>query len=122
MVYRSLLLFFVTLAYVLFRYSIHRKENKLKWKLKEQEQLIYEEKISFLINISHELRTPLTLIYAPLKRMLDKSNLEETVSPSDAKRQITLIPMTAFVKSVLYDKCLKKRMYKSFLIYLYKPL
>lgn len=74
------LLFFVTLAYVLFRYSILRKENKLKWKLKEQEQLIYEEKISFLINISHELRTPLTLIYAPLKRMLDKSNLEETVS------------------------------------------
>ena len=33
---------------------------------------IYEEKIRFLINISHELRTPLTLIYASLKRILNK--------------------------------------------------
>lgn len=51
---------------------IRKKENALKWKLKEREQEVYEEKVRFLINISHELRTPLTLIYTPLKRMLKR--------------------------------------------------
>ena len=46
----------------------------------------------------------------------------ETASPLDAKRQMAPIPITAFAKKVLYEKCLKKRMYKSFLINLYKPL
>ena len=40
--------------------------------MREHEKKIYEEKIRFLINISHELRTPLTLIYASLKRILNK--------------------------------------------------
>ena len=31
-------------------------------------------------------------------------------------------PTTALVKKLLYEKCLKNCMYKSFLIYLYKPL
>ena len=51
---------------------IHRHKNKLKILMKERERDIYEEKVRFLINISHELRTPLTLIYAPLKRILQK--------------------------------------------------
>lgn len=55
---------------------IRQKENKLKWKMKEHEQSVYEEKVRFLINISHELRTPLTLIYAPLKRLLDQNKLD----------------------------------------------
>lgn len=55
---------------VFFIYSLKRKENKMKWLMKEHEQKIYEDKVRFLINISHELRTPLTLIYAPLKRIL----------------------------------------------------
>ena len=67
----------VASAFVVFRIMILRKENKLQWQLKEQEQNIYEEKISFLLNISHELRTPLTLIYAPLKRLLDKNDPNE---------------------------------------------
>lgn len=62
----ALLIFFTRRALV-------RKEQKLKWAMKEHEQQVYEEKVRFLINISHELRTPLTLIYAPLKRIL--SNL-----------------------------------------------
>ena len=37
---------------------LHRKENKLKWAMKEHEQQVYEEKVRFLININHELRTP----------------------------------------------------------------
>lgn len=56
-----------------------RRENKLKWAMKEHEQQVYEEKVRFLININHELRTPLTLIHAPLKQLL------ETLTPSDNK-------------------------------------
>ena len=44
----------------------------MKEQMKEYRQFINEEKINFLININHELRTPLTLIYAPLKRLVDK--------------------------------------------------
>ena len=51
---------------------IRKKENRLKREMREHEKKIYEEKIRFLINISHELRTPLTLIYASLKRILNK--------------------------------------------------
>lgn len=50
--------------------TLRRKENKLRWAMKEHEQQVYEEKVRFLINISHELRTPLTLIHAPLNRIL----------------------------------------------------
>lgn len=53
-----------------FMYFIRKKENKMKWIMKEHEQKIYEDKVRFLINISHELRTPLTLIHAPLNRIL----------------------------------------------------
>lgn len=51
-------------------YFIRKKENRMKWIMKEHEQKIYEDKVRFLINISHELRTPLTLIHAPLNRIL----------------------------------------------------
>ena len=54
-----------------FRRTLKRKEDKLKWAMKEHEQQVYEEKVRFLINISHELRTPLTLIHAPLSRILE---------------------------------------------------
>ncbi len=58
---------------------LRRKENKLKWAMKEHEQQVYEEKVRFLININHELRTPLTLIHAPLKQLL------ESLKPDDSK-------------------------------------
>ena len=58
---------------------LRRKENKLKWAMKEHEQQVYEEKVRFLININHELRTPLTLIHAPLKQLL------ENLPPNDNK-------------------------------------
>ena len=61
-----------------FRRAWKRKEEKLKWAMKEHEQQVYEEKVRFLINISHELRTPLTLIYAPLNRMLKSLSTEDT--------------------------------------------
>lgn len=68
-----LCIFFVFLvAGVVFFSLIRKKENRLKREMREHEKKIYEEKIRFLINISHELRTPLTLIYASLKRILNK--------------------------------------------------
>ena len=60
-----------------FRRILRRKEEKLRWEMKEHEQQMYEEKVRFLINISHELRTPLTLIHAPLSRVL------KSLSPTD---------------------------------------
>lgn len=67
-------------------YLIRKKENKLKWAMKEHEQQTYEEKIQFLINISHELRTPLTLIYAPLKRLLDQYTSPMADNEKEAKQ------------------------------------
>lgn len=64
-------LLFVLISVLVYSF-VRAKENRLKWKLKEHEQEVYEEKINFLINISHELRTPLTLIYAPLKRLINE--------------------------------------------------
>lgn len=61
-----------------FRRTLKRKEEKLKWAMKEHEQQVYKEKVRFLINISHELRTPLTLIHAPLSRILKSLSAEDT--------------------------------------------
>ena len=57
--------------------------------MKEHEQTVNEEKIRFLVNISHELRTPLTLIYAPLKRLIDKSN--DKLKPELIREQLNNI-------------------------------
>lgn len=61
----------------IFRMTLKRKDDKLKWAMKEHQQQVYEEKVRFLINISHELRTPLTLIYAPLNRILKSLSAED---------------------------------------------
>lgn len=61
---------------------MYRKASRLKLALKEQEQMVYEEKVQFLINISHELRTPLTLIMAPLKRLLNSMNPQDEQYPT----------------------------------------
>lgn len=65
--------------------SRRRRNKKMQWKIKEHTNKINEEKVHFLINISHELRTPLTLIYAPLKRLLDKNNCND---PDKLKGQL----------------------------------
>lgn len=70
---------FISVAIIeTFRRTLKRKEEKLKWAMKEHEQQVYEEKVRFLINISHELRTPLTLIHAPLSRILKTLSAEDT--------------------------------------------
>ena len=77
-------------------YIFRRSERKYRWKVKEYEQQINEQKIQFLVNISHELRTPLTLIYAPLKRLMKgfddrdpmKENLENICHQARYMRDI----------------------------------
>lgn len=60
---------------ILYKSAIAKREDKLRWDLKEHKQRTDEAKINFLIHISHELRTPLTLIYSPLRRLLSEKNL-----------------------------------------------
>lgn len=81
-----LLLLIATIVYISI---MHRRTNRLKLAMKEQEQLVYEEKVRMLINISHELRTPLTLIMAPLKRLIKKmdDNKENTLTLNRIYRQ-----------------------------------
>lgn len=78
-------LFILLLMASLFYIYIRKKENHLRWQMKEHEQAIYEEKVRFLINISHELRTPLTLIYAPLKRLLSG----DRITDPETRRQLS---------------------------------
>ncbi len=83
--FRLLIILFLSASVALAVHQfIRKRENALKWELKEQEKKVFEEKVNFLINVSHELRTPLTLIYAPLKRMLkrlpEKEDLQDELS------------------------------------------
>lgn len=76
---------------------ILRKEEKMKWKMSEVIQKTDQEKVQFLINISHELRTPLTLIYAPLKKIIEKID-GEVISGEEwrnVKKQLTNIYRSA---------------------------
>ena len=68
--------------------SLQQRNRKMQQQMQEHTSKINEEKVHFLINISHELRTPLTLIYAPLKRILDKNNLND---PERLKGQLSNI-------------------------------
>lgn len=73
-----LIIFFLLLCICYVIYYNRKKERKLQWELKEHKQNMNEEKIRFLINMSHELRTPLMLIYAPLKRILNKDMVKDS--------------------------------------------
>lgn len=81
-------IFFALIAILLLwlEYQLRRRRNRrMQWKIQEHTNKINEEKVHFLINISHELRTPLTLIYAPLKRILDKNEWND---PDKLNRQL----------------------------------
>lgn len=61
-------------------YLYHRQEKiKAARVYRQRKEKLSESKLRFLTNISHELRTPLTLIYAPLKRLLEKNDFNATV-------------------------------------------
>ena len=86
---------------VLCIYLYHRKEKIKAARLyRQRKEKLAENKISFLTNISHELRTPLTLIYAPLKRLMEKDTGSSGIQKSDlsgilaqTKYMISLINM-----------------------------
>ena len=67
-------LFFVLLAFIIFRFFWLRKSMQTEIRMerldKEKREEISQMKIRFYVNISHELRTPLTLIVAPLQELL----------------------------------------------------
>ncbi len=73
-------LFIIIIVFLFTKNRINQKGKKLKWEMKEYENKVYEEKVRFLININHEIRTPLTLIYAPLKRLIKKKEISESIS------------------------------------------
>lgn len=93
----AILLVLLLMASLFYAY-IRKKENHLRWQMKEHEQAIYEEKVRFLINISHELRTPLTLIYAPLKRLLSGGRITDP----EARQQLSgIFKQSGQMKSII---------------------
>ena len=84
-VYAIFIILFVLTLLRLDYVSRRRRNRKMQWKIQQHTNKINEEKVHFLINISHELRTPLTLIYAPLKRILDKNSWND---PDTLKGQL----------------------------------
>lgn len=102
---------------ILLSYLIRKKEEKLKWIMKEHEQKINEDKVRFLINISHELRTPLTLIHAPLNRIIrnmDKNNpiyqsLKKIYKQTDRMKEIINMVLDMRKMEMGYNSILRKR-------------
>jgi signal transduction histidine kinase/ligand-binding sensor domain-containing protein/DNA-binding response OmpR family regulator len=76
------LVFVLIAAALRFTYllAISKREQRMRWQLKEHKQRTDEAKINFLIHISHELRTPLTLIYSPLRRLLNEKNVNGEIA------------------------------------------
>ena len=77
----TILVLGIVIAVIGFIAAARKRESKLAYMQKEQEQKAYEEKVQMLINISHELRTPLTLIMAPLRRLLKESEINQENLP-----------------------------------------
>ncbi len=71
--FRILLVLFTGLIISGIIYYFHQKNRaKQKQEIARLKNSLNEDKVTFLTNISHELRTPLTLIYAPLKRIIER--------------------------------------------------
>jgi ligand-binding sensor domain-containing protein/signal transduction histidine kinase/AraC-like DNA-binding protein/AmiR/NasT family two-component response regulator len=60
-----------------------RRQERLKTDLyyeqlnNEKQQELYQMKLDFFTRISHELRTPLTLIYGPLEKLIDVTQMNQ---------------------------------------------
>jgi len=68
----------LSLIILLYRYNIKqvKTENNLKLEkeLRNQENILHNERMRFFTNISHELRTPLMLLISPLEELLIKES------------------------------------------------
>lgn len=71
----------ILFVYILLALYIRWKVNRKQLELVEREKVLNEElnqaKIDFFTNISHEFRTPLSLIYAPVKELSAKAQLNK---------------------------------------------
>ena len=98
-------LYLLTIAGILFVYLDYQKnKEKLKYKVKiaelesKKEKEIAEKQSSMFTYISHEFRTPLSLIINPLKKAVQKENVQNGSSGSDlaiahrnARRLLSLV-------------------------------
>ncbi|WP_291148538.1 two-component regulator propeller domain-containing protein [Flavobacterium sp. UBA7680] len=106
--YRTLwayLLYILSIAGLLFVYlDYHKNKEKLKYKVKiaelesKKEKEIAEKQSSMFTYISHEFRTPLSLIINPLKKAVQKEDVQNGSSGSDlaiahrnARRLLSLV-------------------------------
>ena len=72
------LLILLGLAIGIYLYYRKKKAQNIE-NYNAHKKKLTEKKITFLINVSHELRTPLTLIYAPLKRLIEKESIPDGI-------------------------------------------
>ncbi|MEO8532288.1 MAG: two-component regulator propeller domain-containing protein [Flavobacterium sp.] len=98
-------LYLLAVLGILFAYlEYNRNKEKLKYKVKiaelesKKEKEIAEKQSSMFTYISHEFRTPLSLIINPLKKAVQKENVENGSSGSDlaiahrnARRLLSLV-------------------------------
>jgi signal transduction histidine kinase/DNA-binding response OmpR family regulator/ligand-binding sensor domain-containing protein len=56
---------------------VMRQELKMEHMLREKDEALHQEQLSFFTNIAHELQTPLTLILGSLERYIFKYNTGE---------------------------------------------
>lgn len=100
--YTFYLLAGVGIIYAYIKYNKNKEKLKYKVKISEleraKEKEIAEKQSSMFTYISHEFRTPLSLIINPLKKVIQKGNVESSTSINDlviahrnARRLLSLV-------------------------------
>ncbi len=110
-------LYLAAIGGLLFLYlDYHKNKEKLKYKVKiaelesKKEKEIAEKQSSMFTYISHEFRTPLSLIINPLKKAVQKENVENGSSGSDlaiahrnARRLLSLVDQLLLLRKAEND-------------------
>ncbi len=75
--------FLLSSGYIIFKFIKERIRIKQELKIEkikhEQENNLYNQKISFFTNVSHDIRTPLTLIIGPIEEVVSNPKLDHEV-------------------------------------------